>query len=55
MVEQTPRRSAERRASLRHGGAKHLGQVLLACRVMAREWCGDPHQRFSALRSLTSS
>jgi hypothetical protein len=31
-------------------GAKHLGQVLLACRVMAREGCGDPHPRFSALR-----
>jgi hypothetical protein len=48
-------------------GAKHLGQVLLACpllfpprlagegRVGGREGCGDPHPRFSALRPLMLS
>ena len=54
-IRNMPRRSAERRAPLRHWGAKHLGQVLLACRVMARQRCGDPHPRFSALRSLMPS
>ena len=39
----------ERPASL---GRETPRQAFLACRVMARQWCGDPHQRFSALRSL---
>ena len=46
------RREASAPASLVRGTPR---KVFLACRVMARARCGDPHQRLSALHSLMPS
>jgi hypothetical protein len=40
------------RGRVREGARGTPRKVSYACRVTAREWCGDPHQRFPALRSL---
>jgi hypothetical protein len=54
MRRKTPRWSVARRAPYVTGRGTPR-KVSLACRVMARQRCGVPHQRLATLRSLSGA